>query len=65
MPESRDRVQVDATGFRSEYLAEVAGFRETYRRESFQCGVDYVELDTSMHFDKALMEYLLSRRARF
>jgi hypothetical protein len=27
-------------------------------------GIDYVPLDTSMPFDKALLEYLLSRQAR-
>ncbi len=40
-------------------------FRDTYRQECFQSGIDYVPLDTSMQFDKALLEYLLSRRARF
>ena len=34
----------------------------TYRRECFQAGVDYVPLDTSMQFDRALTEYLVSRR---
>ena len=43
---------------------ELAEFRETYRRECFQNGIDYVPLDTSMQFDKALMEYLLMRRGR-
>jgi len=64
-PESHDTLQVDAAGFRSDYLSEIAGFRETYRRECFQSGIDYVALDTSMQFDKALMEYLVNRRARF
>ena len=27
--------------------------------------IDYVALDTSMPYDKAIMEYLLSRRGRF
>jgi len=40
-------------------------FREQYRRDCFQSGIDYVALDTSMQFDKALTEYLLSRRARY
>ena len=35
-----------------------------YKQECFQTGIDYVPLDTSMQFDKALLEYLLSRRAR-
>ena len=63
-PETQDRIEVDATSFRREYVAEVSSFRDTYRHECFQCGVDYVELDTSMQFDKALTEYLLSRRTR-
>lgn len=63
-PESDDRVQVDANSYRNDYLAEVQAFRENYRRECFSIGVDYVALDTSMQFDKALMEYLLNRRAR-
>ena len=63
-PETSERVQLDATNYRHDYLAEVETFRQTFRRECFQCGVDYVPLDTSMPFDKTLLEYLLSRRAR-
>ncbi len=63
-PETRDKLQIDATGFRDEYLAEVRRFCEEYRRECLQTGVDYVGLNTSMPFDKALMEYLANRRAR-
>ena len=47
-----------------DYLGAVTSFRETYRHECFQSGIDYVGLDTSMQFDKALTEYLVSRRAR-
>jgi len=64
-PETEEKIQVDATGYRREYQSEIEAFREHYRRECFQTGVDYVELDTSMQFDKALMEYLISRRGRF
>ena len=63
-PESEDRVEVDATSFRDDYRDEIEAFRETYRRECFQTGIDYVPLDTSMQFDKALLEYLLTRRGR-
>jgi len=63
-PESEQTVVVDADGFQNDYMQEVTEFRETYRRECQLIGVDYVELDTSMQFDKALTEYLLSRRAR-
>lgn len=64
-PETEERVRVDASHYRHEYLQEVETFRDAYRRECFQIGVDYVELDTSMQFDKALLEYLISRRDRF
>jgi len=64
-PETQDKLQVDATGFRDDYLREIKSFREMYKRECFQAGIDYVPLDTSMQFDKALTEYLLSRRARY
>ncbi|REJ69790.1 MAG: DUF58 domain-containing protein [Planctomycetota bacterium] len=64
-PESSNRLQVDATGFRQDYLAALGEFQELYRHECHQSGVDYVPLDTSMAFDKALTEYLVQRKARF
>jgi uncharacterized protein (DUF58 family) len=63
-PESDEKLQVDAGGFRSDYLAEVQRFCDMYRRECVKSGIDYVGLDTSMQFDKALLEYLVNRRAR-
>jgi uncharacterized protein (DUF58 family) len=63
-PESDQKLQVDAGGFRGDYLAEVQKFCDLYRRECFKSGIDYVGLDTSMQFDKALVEYLINRRAR-
>ena len=64
-PETQEALDpVDATGIRDDYLVEVNGFRETFRRECFQSGIDYVPLDTSMQFDRALVEYLVMRRAR-
>ena len=63
-PESNQRLEVDADSFRGDYLQEIAAFRETYRRECFQSGIDYVPLDTSMPFDRALTEYLVMRRSR-
>ncbi len=64
-PETQEQVQVDADHFRREYIRELEEFREFYRRECVQCGIDYVPLDTSMPFDKALLEYLLNRQLRF
>ena len=63
-PESSQHLELDADGYRADYLAEVERFREVYRRECFQSGVDYVPLDTSMPFDRALTEYLVTRKHR-
>ena len=63
-PETNETVAVDATSFRQDYLREINDFRQDFQRNCSQCGIDYVPLDTSMQFDKALLEYLLSRRAR-
>ncbi|NBT14498.1 MAG: DUF58 domain-containing protein [Planctomycetia bacterium] len=64
-PESLDRLVVDADAARREYVAGVEAFREDYRRTCFHAGIDYVPLDTSMQFDRALLGYLSSRRNRF
>ena len=63
-PESNEKLEVDADNFRADYLAEIAEFRERYRSECFHSGIDYVPLDTSMPFDRALTEYLVTRRSR-
>jgi uncharacterized protein (DUF58 family) len=63
-PETRQRMAIDADGFRRVYLDEVEAFRDRYRRECFQAGIDYVPLDTSMRFDRALAEYLMRRSER-
>lgn len=62
--ENHQLMSIDADGFRASYLSEVETFRETYRRECSQAGVDYVPLDTSMRFDRALGEYLMRRSER-
>ena len=63
-PETHQQLQLDADAFRPEYLQELNKFRELYRRECYQAGIDYVALNTSTPFDKALTEYLISRRGR-
>ncbi|MGI9427045.1 MAG: DUF58 domain-containing protein [Bythopirellula sp.] len=61
-PETRETIEVDADAYRSEYLEEIDSFRTLYARECRQSGIDYVPLDTSMQFDRALTEYLINRR---
>ncbi len=64
-PEALDRIVIDADSARRQYVASMEGFRDDYRRFCLHSGVDYVPLDTSLQFDRALMEYLVSRRNRF
>jgi uncharacterized protein (DUF58 family) len=64
-PESTDHVIVDAAGIRADYLAALHELRERFRTVCAAIGADYVPLDTSMPFDKALVEYLSQRQARF
>ena len=43
----------------------LGAFQEFYRRECAKARIDYVPMDTSVNFDRALMEYLLQRQRRF
>jgi uncharacterized protein (DUF58 family) len=61
-PETKQKIEVDADGYRRDYLEEIEKFRTMYQRECRQSRIDYVPLDTSMPFDRALMGYLVNRR---
>ena len=63
--ETGETVSVDASGFREDYLKQLEEFRGAYRDGCNNLRIDYVPLDTSMPFDKALTEYLLQRQSRF
>ncbi|MGH7199860.1 MAG: DUF58 domain-containing protein [Planctomycetaceae bacterium] len=63
-PETGDNLVLDAAGMRSDYQQAITELRQTYQQECRRMAADYVPLDTSMRFDKALTEYLVSRRAR-
>lgn len=64
-PESGEKMLVDAAGIREDYLQALTDLRGRYRQACMSIGADFVELDTSMRFDKALIEYLSQRQARF
>lgn len=64
-PETSENQVVDAAGIRADYLDALQELRDRYQQECFALGADYVALDTSMPFDKALTEYLYQRQARF
>jgi uncharacterized protein (DUF58 family) len=63
--EDHEKLVVDARGMRGEYLEAVEEFRNFYRTECPKANIDYVPMDTSISFDKALMQYLLQRQKRF
>ena len=63
-PETDEELKVDADGFRKDYVQQITAFRDDLALQCRKSGIDYVPIDTSMQFDKALLEYLLSRRAR-
>jgi uncharacterized protein (DUF58 family) len=63
--EDHDKLTVDARGIREDYVQAIHEFRDFYRRECAKANIDYVPMDTSVNFDKALMEYLLQRQKRF
>jgi hypothetical protein len=50
---------------RADYTKSVDEFREHYKTECAKANIDYVPMDTSVSFDKALLEYLLQRQRRF
>lgn len=64
-PESDDSLIVDAAGIRADYLETLKEMCDRYQTACLSIGADYVRLDTSMPFDKALLEYLSQRKARF
>jgi uncharacterized protein (DUF58 family) len=63
--ETDDKLEVDARGIRDDYLAGLGEFRAFWKRECGAADVDYVPMDTSVGFDKALLEYLIQRQRRF
>lgn len=63
--EENQRMTLDAAGMKPDYLDAVQQFRARYKEDCAKAGIDYLATDTSIGFDKALMEYLLQRQRRF
>jgi uncharacterized protein (DUF58 family) len=63
--EDHNKLVIDARGMKRDYLQALGEFQEFYRTECHKANIDYVAMDTSVSFDKALMEYLLQRQKRF
>jgi hypothetical protein len=63
--EGAGRLTLDARNMRGDYLKSLAEFKDFYTHECARASIDYVPMDTSVNFDKALMQYLLQRQRRF
>lgn len=63
-PETGGFLDVDAPGVRAAYTAAVNRWRDELRARIQAIRGDYVALDTSMPFDKALVEFLIQRSKR-
>lgn len=64
-PETKQSVNVNADDICQEYKENVKKFRDDLKKGLSESKIDYVPLDTSMPYDKAITEYLVSRRNRF
>lgn len=63
-PESGQWLETEAEEMRRAYVDAVAAWRESLRTEISALRADYVPLDTSVPFDKALVEFLVQRSRR-
>lgn len=63
--ESDQKLEVDARGIREDYLQSLSEFQTLWKTECGLANVDYVPMDTSVTFDKALLDYLVLRQRRF
>ncbi|MDR2116590.1 MAG: DUF58 domain-containing protein [Planctomycetaceae bacterium] len=63
-PESDTKIPGNAETLKRGYLDALEEFRNRFRHDCSKTQIDYVELDTSVQFDKALIEYLTRRSGR-
>jgi uncharacterized protein (DUF58 family) len=63
--EENRKMTLDAAGMKPDYLEALKQFRAKYQEDCARVGIDFVAVDTSIGFDKALMEFLLQRQRRF
>ncbi|MFH1747819.1 MAG: DUF58 domain-containing protein, partial [Planctomycetota bacterium] len=63
-PESGESLVAEADAVRARYVRAVEEWRAELRRRLQAAHADYLPLDTSMPFDKALVEFLVQRSRR-
>lgn len=59
------KLTLDARSMRPDYLRTLHEFQDNYRTEASKADIDYVPMDTSIGFDRALLQYLIQRQRRF
>ncbi len=60
--ETGDEISTQAWHIRKDYREQMQEFIETYKRHCLENRIDYVLIDTSEPFDKALFDYLIKRK---
>ena len=60
--ETGEEISTQAWHIRREYREQMADFIDTYKRHCLENRIDYVLIDTSEPFDKALFNYLVKRK---
>ena len=64
-PETKEHIDTDPQAIRAAYQDEIKAFIDEYRQECQAIRADFVTVDNSMTFDKALVEFLAQRQGRF
>ncbi|NOY76402.1 MAG: DUF58 domain-containing protein [Calditrichaeota bacterium] len=60
--ETGEEISTQAWHIRKDYREQMQNFIETYKRHCLENRIDYVLIDTSEPFDKALFDYLVKRK---
>lgn len=60
--ETGEKLATQPWHIRKEYRQRVAEFINTYKKECLANRIDYVLLDTTINFDRALLHYLIKRK---
>jgi uncharacterized protein (DUF58 family) len=63
-PESNENITANADELKIDYLNSINDFKNRIQKDCAKSKIDYVPLDTSIQFDKALIEYLTRRTGR-
>jgi uncharacterized protein (DUF58 family) len=59
--ETNERIQIDPSYVRDEYLKQIKTFCDDYRRSCAEAEIDYVGVDTSTPYDYMLSRYIAKR----